>query len=372
MTGAVSLAQKAPRESGLELYRIIAMLLIVAHHYVVNSSLLDVMYETPLEGKAVFMFMFGMWGKTGINCFVLITGYFMCTSRITLRKFLKLLLMVYIYRIVIYAIFAAAGYNEVSITGILKLLLPVTSVKQDFVSCYLLFYLTIPFLNILVSHMTKRQHLLAACLGLFIYTFLGSIPKIHVDMNYVSWFIVLFLTGSYLRLHPEKWFSNRRFWAVATSLSVLAAIASVLVLLIAGEWINANYGQKLMLAYFWVADSNKILAVAVAISSFMLFRNLGIRYNKVINAVASATFGVLLIHANSDTMRQWLWKDTLDNVGFYISESLPAVIMHALTSVILIYSICTAIEYARIRFTERKMLDGAEKIISRIQGRVKL
>lgn len=91
--------------------------------------------------------------------------------------------------------------------------------------------------------MTKRQHLLAACLGLFIYTFLGSIPKIHVDMNYVSWFIVLFLTGSYLRLHPEKWFSNRRFWAVATSLSVLAAIASVLVLLIAGEWINANYGQ---------------------------------------------------------------------------------------------------------------------------------
>lgn len=133
-----------------------------------------------------------------------------------------------------------------------------------------------------------------------------------------------------------------------------------------------SYGQKLMLAYFWVADSNKILAVAVAISSFMLFRNLGIRYNKVINAVASATFGVLLIHANSDTMRQWLWKDTLDNVGFYISESLPAVIMHALASVILIYSICTAIEYARIRFTERKMLDGAEKIISRIQGRVKL
>lgn len=31
-------------------------------------------------------------------------------------------------------------------------------------------------------------------------------------------------------------------------------------------------------------------------------------------AIAASTFGVLLIHANSETMRNWLWKDTLDNV----------------------------------------------------------
>lgn len=129
MAESVSITQKAPRESGLELYRIIAMLLIVAHHYVVNSGLLDVMYESPLEGKAVFMFLFGMWGKTGINCFVLITGYFMCTSRITLRKFLKLLLMVYLYRIVIYVIFTATGYDEVTLSGIVKRLLPVIGIN---------------------------------------------------------------------------------------------------------------------------------------------------------------------------------------------------------------------------------------------------
>lgn len=76
------------RESGIELFRIIAMLLIVAHHYVVNSGV------TQLLGgdyfKDLFYYLFGMWGKTGINCFVLITGYFMCQSNITLRKFLKL------------------------------------------------------------------------------------------------------------------------------------------------------------------------------------------------------------------------------------------------------------------------------------------
>ena len=74
------------RASGIELFRIISMLLIVAHHYVVNSGIQDLMYENPLSANSIFLFLFGAWGKTGINCFVLITGYFMCKSKITSKK----------------------------------------------------------------------------------------------------------------------------------------------------------------------------------------------------------------------------------------------------------------------------------------------
>lgn len=77
------------RESNLELYRIIVMLLIVAHHYVVNSGLTSIggpISSNPISLKSLFLLLFGAWGKTGINCFVLITGYFMCKSQITLKK----------------------------------------------------------------------------------------------------------------------------------------------------------------------------------------------------------------------------------------------------------------------------------------------
>ena len=37
--------------------------------------------------------------------------------------------MVYVYRIVIYAIFAVTEYNEVSLSGIVKLLLPVIDIN---------------------------------------------------------------------------------------------------------------------------------------------------------------------------------------------------------------------------------------------------
>lgn len=97
------------RSSNLELYRILIMLLIVAHHYVVNFGLFDVMNEDVLCANTTFFSLFGAWGKTGINCFLLITGYFMCKSNISLRKFLRLILWVVTYNILITVIFIIGG-----------------------------------------------------------------------------------------------------------------------------------------------------------------------------------------------------------------------------------------------------------------------
>ena len=54
------------RDSGLELFRIITMLLIVAHHYVVNSGLMSVdgpIRSDPMSYKSIFLILFGAWGK---------------------------------------------------------------------------------------------------------------------------------------------------------------------------------------------------------------------------------------------------------------------------------------------------------------------
>lgn len=103
--------QTGHRNTNLELFRIISMLFIVAHHYVVNSGMMTHMVKDLLAPNSLFFFIFGAWGKTGINCFVLITGYFMCKSHITLRKFLKLIFQIEFYNIVIFCIFVLTGYS---------------------------------------------------------------------------------------------------------------------------------------------------------------------------------------------------------------------------------------------------------------------
>ena len=107
--------QTRQRNTNLELFRIFSMLFIVAHHYVVNSGMMEQMSANPFAINSLFFYVFGAWGKIGINCFMMITGYFMCKSKITFKKFLKLLLEVMFYRWIIYAIFLFSGYEPFSL-----------------------------------------------------------------------------------------------------------------------------------------------------------------------------------------------------------------------------------------------------------------
>lgn len=343
---------KAERNSNLELYRIIVMLLIVAHHYLVNSGLLQVIEEKPLSLKSSFFYLFGMWGKMGINCFVLITGYFMCKSNITLRKFLKLFFQIAFYNIVINVMFVLTGYRDFSLNVLYEMLWPIKSVNSGFISCFLLFYLCIPFLNVLVQHLDKKKHLLLLALCLFIYTILGTIPRFAVTTNYVTWFSVLYFIASYIRLHGSD--LTKIKWGGWTVVSMFLSAVSVL----AFSTIADTPSREFIL----VSDSNHVMAVVTSICAFMYFKDLKVRQSRFINTVASCTFGVLLIHANSDTMRQWLWRDTLDNVGWYATDYS---IVHALVSVAVIFALCVIIDYGRQRIVERPLFNILTPILNR-------
>ncbi len=334
---------KIPRDSNLELYRILVMLLIIAHHYVVNSGLLQLMEQNMLNSSSIFLYLAGMWGKTGINCFVLITGYFMCKSQITIRKFLKLLFEIEFYKILFYLLFVISGYATFSVSECFKAFLPITNIHDGFVSCFLVFYLFIPFLNILIRNLNKKLHLLLVGLCIFTYTILGSVPKIDVTMNYVSWFCVLYFIASYIRnygcfsIKEKQW---KWFMLISISLSII----SVICILKCNQVLNKNF-----FPYYFVSDCNSIFAVSTAICSFMFFKNLKLKNNKTINLISRSTFGVLLIHANSNIMRQWLWKDTFENVSYFSSEYLW---IHLLVTIIIIYIVCTFIDYLRITYIE--------------------
>ncbi len=209
---------KNTRNSNLELYRIIVMLLIVAHHYVVNSGVIQEVYADSLNVRSSFMLLIGMWGKIGINCFVMITGWFMCTSKITMRKFLRLILQVELYKFLFTGIFLITGYEQISLR-VIRNLLPVTNVADGFTSCFILFFLLIPFLNKLLHNLSKAQHGWLVVLLLFVYSVLPSFHIANVKFNYVTWFSVLYILMAYLRFYGvpvsflERRWGGAWFWA---------------------------------------------------------------------------------------------------------------------------------------------------------------
>lgn len=343
------------------------MLFIIAHHYVVNSGIAAAdgpIYADPTSWRSIFLLVFGAFGKTGINCFVLITGYFMCKSEITAKKFCRLFLEVLFYRLVIWFVFFVTGYEPFSLKGLAKAILPIRTISAGFTSCYLVFFLCIPFLNVLIRNLSDKLHMKLLLLSLFVYVIIGTMPGFGVTMNYVSWFIILYFIGSYIRLYDKKLFSNTRFQVLCTLAALLLSITSV----IGMTWFaklrhyfsNSTVGLQWLdkTSYYFVSDSNKVLAVVLSLSAFLFFKNLKLKNSIFVNTVAASSFGVLLIHANSDTMRKWLWQDVLNNVGMYDSNWL---VLHAVGSVFAIYILCTAIDHLRIRFGERPFFSFLDK-----------
>lgn len=334
------------RNSNLELYRIIVMILIIMHHYVVNSGLLEVIKDSEFSYASAAMLLFGAWGKTGINCFVLITGYFMCTSHITGHKLLKLYLQILIYALIIFIIFYLTGQEHLSSGKITRIVVPIQSIYDDFISCFLVFFLLIPFLNILIQNMSRKMHLYLLALLLTVYSIFPTM-RIAVSYNYVSWFSVIYIVASYIRKYNWGKTISHTTWGFLTILSIILGAISVLVLF---RLHNEGY-IKMTDYYFYISDSNKILSFTIALTSFMWFKDIKMNYSKLINTMGATTFGVLLIHANSDTMRHWLWYQTVDAVGHFES-SLYGGFFYALGTVLIIFIICSGIDWFRGRVIE--------------------
>lgn len=323
------------RDSNLELFRIVLMLAIIMHHYVVNSGVLPMLLNTRHEFNSQLLLILGAWGKTGINCFLLITGYFMCKSQITIEKFLKLLLEVIFYSLVFNTLFFITGYVPLTLGNLYKGFVG-TGLSHNFINTFLVFFLCIPFWNILISNISQKQHLSLLILLLSWLTVLPTMNwRTDIAFNYVTWFGVIYLLGAYIRLYPEIWFKNVFLWGIVSIILITIGCLSVI--------FNSD-------AYFYVSDSNKLLAVAVSVSLFLFFKNLPLPHLPVINWFAQSIFGVLLIHANSDYMRQWLWNDTLNNAAMLSS---PWLWIHVLGSVVGIFVICSLIDHLRIRFLEK-------------------
>ena len=112
------------------------------------------------------------------------------------------------------------------------------------------------------------------------------------------------------------------------------------------------------LTYFFVIDANKVLALLCSVVLFVFFKNLTIPSNRAINVIASSTFGVYIIHTNSETMRNWLWKDVVGCVEHYYYSHY---ILYAVLWVLVIFIIGTIIDQIRIKTVEKWFLTIYDK-----------
>ena len=347
-----------PRQSNIELYRCVVMLSIVSCHYGLQTELKQIVHENQLTAPSNFYYLINMWAKIGINCFLMITGYFMCQSHITIRKFLKLYLQVIFYAFAINGIFTLVGRENMSLADWFLLLLPFRNIISDnFTDAFLAWWLFIPFLNILIKGMDERLHRLLIAYSVFVFTVVDFLPEqwFSINVNPICWFSVIYIIAAYIRIYPNHIWKNAsaRFWGGMLTVCIVIDVASVF-----GIIELSHFMGRFISPFRLVVDSNAPMALLTSVASFMFFKNLRIKYCKFINIIGSTTFGILLIHSQNSAIRLWLWRDVFDCAGHYAVSFYWA---YAIVSILIVYFSCSMIDYIRICTLEKWVMNWLDK-----------
>ena len=244
------------RNSSIELLRVIAMFMILAHHFIVHNGY-DVL-KLPLGPERIFLQLVVQGGgKVGVVIFFSISAWFFLDKEQTIKSNLKRvwitereLLFWSLILVTFYLVFDQAG---LSMKLMVKNVMPLSMGLWWYATAYAIFLALLPFLAKGLKALGRECHLSLAATVLAIWGLTSFIPKIlrtapciGSSLTGVCGFVYLFILISAYKwyMHP---FPAKQIWLMigirlgffqlytCTSI-VLSLLGHNMGIFIAGDW----------------------------------------------------------------------------------------------------------------------------------------
>lgn len=138
-----SQGKSEPRESGVELLRVVLMFCIVIHHLIVHGSRLVDVESLSLSFFTYQKLVYEAFVLFPVDCFVLISGFY--GIRFSLKKTATLWLQCLFYSLAVTLAFFFQG--EAGLKQVAKAFFPISKAVWWFMSCYFFLILFSPALN---------------------------------------------------------------------------------------------------------------------------------------------------------------------------------------------------------------------------------
>lgn len=359
------------RSSNIELLRIVSMLMIVMFHFSVHGAWLS---EGPLASDiAVEMLSFG--GKLGVNCFVLITGYFMVSRTLSIRSLLRIVLQTWFYSFVILGVFLIWDPTIVTPEKLRKAMLPLCTGEYWFVTCYLALMVASPFLNVLYRHLSPRGRSGLVAVSFVVLSLIPTLTIFNPLGSDLVWFFYLYLLGGWIRERvitpakdPEephgKTLQEARLHLLdplriverlGAAASFVGGVAFVWVSMALIGWARRAAGFDLIAPDYFIWQY-MVPTFLASVGLMVMFAHLKMPNRHWINTVASCALGVYLIHDNP-LMRVWLWP----HFAWIYDLGSMSILAFGIGSAVVVFALCSAIDYLRMRLLEQPLLRAIDR-----------
>lgn len=284
------------RDSNFELLRLLAMFGIIVHHLVIKGASTCGYVETyDYDRDGSMGLLLNSLVVGGVNCFVLITGWFGVHKPMT--GLIKVLMETMFFGLISYLILIIIGGDSFSF-GHLKDSMDFR--LNWFVVSYIMLLLICPILErslkgIDYSEFKKWMVLLM----IFNLVFVFYMNRLNDNGYNVVHFVFLYYIARFLREskgQQAKWYSIMERYSWFLYLIMVVALAAGFLFL--NEYRHAPKSIR------WFGYNNPILLLA-SISFFISIAKINIR-SKVINLLATGVFGVFILHTTKYLI---LWRN---------------------------------------------------------------
>ncbi len=348
---STQLSSEKKRNPSFEMLRIISMLMILILHY---NARADVLLHLGVPAGAVNIFanIMESFAITGVNVYVLISGYFLSKGRARISRLIAMICQVYFYTLLISVVMAAVGASSASqyssLYRIAEYVFPISSEHYWFVTAYVIMYVLAPVMNAAMDKLSRKQMRTVIFLLLIWFCFVKSIvpvlfPTDKFGYDY-GWFICLYLIAAYIRKYDVVLFYNARN-SIMVYIVSCAVIATMSISL---YYINFNHGG---FAHFQEVpfNYNFFFTLTGSLGLFSFFRFFKMRENKVadvVRFVGPLTFGIYLIHMHVEIRDRWvIWIEHL--IGEVPGYSVPLFAWHALRAILIVFVAGAFVDWIR-------------------------
>lgn len=328
------------RKSNFELLRIVCIIMIIILHYCnpnIGGALANITKGTL--NYYIIHFIESLC-VISVNTFIIMTGYFSYKKdSIRIGKVIKLIYLCLIYGVVIFSLFLVTGKIHINTVTLLEFIK--TIFNRWFVIIYIILYLLIPYLNKLINYLNQKDFRLLIIIGVVFFniwpTFFNKLTVSDDGYGIIN-FIILYFIGAYIKKYKDHYSSKIK----PLTIYFVCSIITMLLSFYAGRAFSYN----------------TIFSLIGSISFFLIFKNLNIKTNKVINLLASYTFSIYIIHENT-FLSKALYITIFNCDKFYNSKLL---LLNIFMTSIGIYLICIIIEIIRKTFMKKVIDDKIDNI----------
>ncbi len=296
---------KKEKQANYELMRILSMFMIVFWHVLGNNVPVDSLNPT-------LSFCFRLLQTcivVHVNSFVLLTGYFSTKKTTTWRKALSIFFTSWSYRVAFACLLLFTAWVPLSHIQFFQEIMPFDLINYWFINCYLVLLLLVPFLNILIQHMTERQHKALLCVSFLLFSiipFLTNQSTVANNGYTIIQFVFIYFVGAYFKKYPLANNYHFKFWSKSKlqCLFLFTFFGTFLINFMISYFANdLTKINSSILNYIGTTLSASLLnysnplVVIQSVSFFLFFGTLTIK-GRWINKLSALTFGIYLFHDN--------------------------------------------------------------------------